>query len=167
MESFLGVPVRVREEVFGNLYLTNKRGGGEFTEDDEAVLLALGAAAGVAVENARLYEAARRSQRWIQASAEVTTELLSGIPSRRGPDAHHQPGARAVRRRPRDAGAALTRRTRLTIAYADGDGAEVRSRPGPSGRPVAVRPGARQRRARDKRRLRRRRARRHRRPGQR
>ena len=78
MESFLGVPVRVRDEVFGNLYLTNKRGGGEFTEDDEAVLQALGAAAGVAVENARLYEAARRSQRWIQASAEITTELLSG-----------------------------------------------------------------------------------------
>ncbi len=78
MESFLGVPVRVRDEVFGNLYLTNKRGGGEFTEDDEAVLLALGAAAGVAVENARLYEAARRSQRWMQASAEVTTALLSG-----------------------------------------------------------------------------------------
>src|SRR5579864_3194001 len=78
MHSFLGVPVRVRDEVFGNLYLTNKRGGGEFTEDDEAVLVALGAAAGVAVENARLYGAARRQQRWIQASAEVTTRLLSG-----------------------------------------------------------------------------------------
>jgi signal transduction histidine kinase len=78
MHSFLGVPVRVRDEVFGNLYLTNKRGGGEFTEDDEAVLVGLGAAAGVAVENARLYEAARRRQRWIQASAEVTTRLLSG-----------------------------------------------------------------------------------------
>ena len=58
--------------------LTNKRGGGEFTEDDEAVLVALGAAAGVAVENARLYEAARLQQRWIQASAEVATRLLSG-----------------------------------------------------------------------------------------
>src|ERR1700719_3444456 len=78
MESFLGVPVRVRDVVFGNLYLTNKRGGGEFTEDDEAVLVALGAAAAVAVENSRLYEAARRSQRWIQASAQVTTALLSG-----------------------------------------------------------------------------------------
>jgi GAF domain-containing protein len=78
MRGFLGVPVRIRDEVFGNLYLTNKRGGGEFTEDDEAVLVALGAAAAVAVENARLYEAARRQQRWIQASAEVTTRLLSG-----------------------------------------------------------------------------------------
>src|ERR1700752_1661726 len=81
MRSFPGVPVRVGDEVFGNLYLTNKRGGGEFTEDDEAVLVALGAAAGVAVENARLYEAARRQKRWIQASAEVTTRLLSGAPS--------------------------------------------------------------------------------------
>ena len=53
MRSFVGVPVRVREEVFGNLYLADKRGGGEFTEDDEAVLTALGAAAGVAVENVR------------------------------------------------------------------------------------------------------------------
>ncbi len=78
MRGFLGVPVRVRDKVFGNLYLTGKRGGGEFTEDDEAVRVALGAAAGVAVENARLYDAARRQQRWIQASAEVTTRLLSG-----------------------------------------------------------------------------------------
>jgi two-component system, NarL family, sensor histidine kinase DevS len=78
MQGFLGVPVRVRDEVFGNLYLTNKRGGGEFTEDDEAVLVALGAAAGVAIENARLYDEARRQQRWIKASAEVTTKLLSG-----------------------------------------------------------------------------------------
>ena len=77
--SFLGVPVRVRDEVFGNLYLTNKRGGGEFTEDDEAVLLSR--------------SAPRRASRWrtrgctrppgaasagSQASAEVTTALLSG-----------------------------------------------------------------------------------------
>jgi signal transduction histidine kinase len=78
MKSFLGVPVRARDDVFGNLYLTEKRDGGEFTEDDEAVLSALGAAAGVAIENARLYEEARRQQRWLEASAEVTTRLLSG-----------------------------------------------------------------------------------------
>ena len=94
MRGFLGVPVRVRDEVFGNLYLTGKRGGGEFTEDDEAVLVALGAAAGVAVENARLYEAARRQQRWIQASAEVTTRLLSGVRTGRGA-APTSPGRRA------------------------------------------------------------------------
>ena len=78
MRGFLGVPVRVRGEVFGNLYLTEKVGGGEFTADDEAVVSALGAAAGVAIENARLYSEARRQQRWLRASGEVTTRLLSG-----------------------------------------------------------------------------------------
>ncbi|MGS2648954.1 GAF domain-containing protein, partial [Streptosporangium sp. G12] len=78
MGSFLGVPVRVREEVFGNLYLTEKRGGGEFDEEDEAIVTALAAAAGVAIENARLYEESRRREMWLQASAEVTTSLLSG-----------------------------------------------------------------------------------------
>jgi signal transduction histidine kinase len=78
MRTFLVVPVRVRDQVFGNLYMSEKRGGGEFTEDDETVLVALGSAAGVAIENARLYEEARRQQRWVQASAQVTTELLSG-----------------------------------------------------------------------------------------
>jgi signal transduction histidine kinase len=78
MRTFLGVPVRVRDQVFGNLYLTEKRGGGEFTEDDEAVLTALGSAAGVALENARLYEEATLQQRWLRASSELTIALLSG-----------------------------------------------------------------------------------------
>jgi signal transduction histidine kinase len=78
MSSFLGVPVRVRGEVFGNLYLTNKRGGGDFDAEDERVVMALAAAVGVAVENARLYDEARQRERWLQASAEVTTTLLSG-----------------------------------------------------------------------------------------
>jgi signal transduction histidine kinase len=78
MTSFLGVPVRVREEVFGNLYLTEKRDGSAFDDEDERVVVALATAAGVAVENARLYEEARRRERWLQASAEVTTSLLSG-----------------------------------------------------------------------------------------
>jgi two-component system, NarL family, sensor histidine kinase DevS len=78
MKSFLGAPVRIRDEVFGNLYLTEKTGGGEFDDEDEAVLLALGAAAGVAIGNARLYEEARRQQQWQRASAEVTRRLLSG-----------------------------------------------------------------------------------------
>ena len=77
-ETFLGVPVRVRDEIFGNLYLTEKQGGGEFTEEDEAVLLALGSAAGVAIDNARLYEAARRPQRWMQANAEIATTCCPG-----------------------------------------------------------------------------------------
>jgi signal transduction histidine kinase len=123
MRGFLGVPVRVRDEVFGNLYLTDKRDGGEFTEDDEAVLVALGAAAGVAVENARLYDAARRQQRWILASAEVTTKLLSGAePSEVLADITRQvrelsAADLAVLALPDEEG------RRLTITHAEGDGA--------------------------------------------
>jgi signal transduction histidine kinase len=78
MRTFLGVPVRVRDAVFGNLYLTQKHGGGSFDSEDEAVVLALAAAAGVAIENARLYEQTRRRERWMTASAEISTSLLSG-----------------------------------------------------------------------------------------
>ncbi|CDR04225.1 sensor histidine kinase [Streptomyces iranensis] len=79
MRSFLGVPIRVRDEVFGNLYLTEKRGGKEFDGEDETVLSTLAVAAGVAIENARLYEEARHRQRWLEANAEVTHSLLSGV----------------------------------------------------------------------------------------
>ncbi|GAA4346678.1 hypothetical protein GCM10023178_59400 [Actinomadura luteofluorescens] len=78
MRTFLGVPIRVRDEVFGNLYLTEKAGGGQFEEEDEVVVIALATAAGVAIENARLYQETRRRERWLEASAEVSTALLSG-----------------------------------------------------------------------------------------
>ncbi|MEU0830306.1 GAF domain-containing protein [Streptomyces sp. NPDC005969] len=78
MTGFLGAPIRVRGQVFGNLYLTNKQGGAEFDADDEAVLRTLAAAAGVAIDNARLYEDAHRRQRWLAASNELTRSLLSG-----------------------------------------------------------------------------------------
>lgn len=81
MHSFLGVPIRVRDQVFGNLYLTEKRGAVEFDADDESVLSTLAVAAGVAVENARLYEETRLRERWLGASSEVTRALLSGAPS--------------------------------------------------------------------------------------
>jgi signal transduction histidine kinase len=55
MTSFLGVPVKVRDTVYGNLYLTNKEGWSEFTRDDEALVEALALAAGIAIENARLH----------------------------------------------------------------------------------------------------------------
>lgn len=55
MDSFLGVPIRVRGQVFGNLYLTNKRGAPAFTAADEKVVVALAGAAGVAIENVRLH----------------------------------------------------------------------------------------------------------------
>jgi signal transduction histidine kinase len=55
MQSFLGVPIRVRDVVFGNLYLTDKRSAPEFSEQDEELVIALASAAGVAIENARLH----------------------------------------------------------------------------------------------------------------
>lgn len=78
MRSFLGAPVQVRDRVFGNLYLMEKRGAVDFDEDDEALLRTLAVAAGVAIDNARLYEDARRRERWLTASAELTRSLLSG-----------------------------------------------------------------------------------------
>ncbi|MEU6641554.1 GAF domain-containing protein [Saccharomonospora sp. NPDC046836] len=78
MRSFVGVPVRVRDEVFGNLYLTEKRGGAGFSADDEVVLQALAAAAGVAVDNSRLFEKSRMRERWLGAVAEINGELLGG-----------------------------------------------------------------------------------------
>jgi signal transduction histidine kinase len=77
MTSFLGVPVLVRGKVFGNLYLTERIDGGEFTADDEELVAALAATAGVAIENARLYEQSQRRQDWLQASAKITRQLLS------------------------------------------------------------------------------------------
>src|SRR5262252_986369 len=77
MRSFLGVPVRIRDAVYGNLYLTEKQGG-DFDEEDEALVQALAAAAGVAIENARLDAEARRQQQWLRANAEVTRRLLFG-----------------------------------------------------------------------------------------
>jgi signal transduction histidine kinase len=77
MRSFLGVPIRIRDEVYGNLYLTDKVGGGAFTAEDEELVTALAITAGVAIENARLFEELSRRQRWQEASARITTALLS------------------------------------------------------------------------------------------
>ncbi len=78
MHSFLGVPIRVRDKVFGNLYLTEKRGGREFDAEDETVLSTLAVAAGVAIDHARLYEEARYRQRWLEANGEIVAGLLPG-----------------------------------------------------------------------------------------
>jgi len=80
MNTFLGVPIRVRNQVYGNLYLTEKRGGLQFDEEDESVLATLAVAAGVAIDNARLYEESRLRERWLQANAEITHSLMSGRP---------------------------------------------------------------------------------------
>jgi signal transduction histidine kinase len=76
MTSFIGVPVRVRDEIFGNLYLSESRSG-EFSAEDEELVAALAATAGVAIENARLYGESRRRQDWLQASTDITRVLLS------------------------------------------------------------------------------------------
>ncbi|TFV54599.1 GAF domain-containing protein [Geodermatophilus sp. DF01-2] len=78
MHSFLGVPVRVRNAVFGHLYLTVKRGGGPFTAADEAAATALAAAAGMAIANAELVERAEHRRAWAQAGTDIATALLSG-----------------------------------------------------------------------------------------
>ncbi|MFC8103470.1 GAF domain-containing protein [Streptomyces sp. NPDC057363] len=78
MRGFLGVPIRVQGETFGNLYLTDKRAAEPFDDDDLAMVQVLAAEAGIAIGNARLYEAARQRERWIDGSVAVTTALLSG-----------------------------------------------------------------------------------------
>lgn len=78
MRSFLGVPVRVRGRVFGNLYLTEKRGGQRFTSDDEQTVIALAAAAAVAIENARLFEITRLRGRWHQALRNIDAVVFTG-----------------------------------------------------------------------------------------
>jgi signal transduction histidine kinase len=78
MRTFLGVPVRIRDEVFGNLYLTEKANGQPFSDDDEVLVQALAAAAGIAIDNARLYAQSKNRQSWIEATRDIGTELLSG-----------------------------------------------------------------------------------------
>jgi signal transduction histidine kinase len=78
MRTFLGVPVRVGDALFGNLYLTEKRSGDPFTDADAEAVQALAAVAGLAIENARLAERAEQRRALLQAGTEVATALLSG-----------------------------------------------------------------------------------------
>ena len=78
MGAFLGVPIRAGEEVFGNLYLTERARGGEFTAEDEELAVALAATAGRAIANARRFTESEQRRRWLAASAELTPLLLSG-----------------------------------------------------------------------------------------
>jgi two-component system sensor histidine kinase DevS len=78
MRTFLGVPVRVRDKSLGTLYLTDKTNGQPFSDDDEVLVQALAAAAGIAIANARLYQQAKARQSWIEATRDIATELLSG-----------------------------------------------------------------------------------------
>lgn len=78
MRSFLGAPIRVRGAVFGNLYLTDRTTGSEFTAEDERIATVLAGAAAVAIENARLFDQSRQREDWLRAASEVTRMLLSG-----------------------------------------------------------------------------------------
>jgi signal transduction histidine kinase len=100
MHSFLGVPIRIRDKVFGNLYLTEKLDGADFSDQDEAAVVALAAAAGVAIDNARLHEEGVRRERWLEATAEITATVVR-------PDGHEH-AMQAVADRARElAGAAV------------------------------------------------------------
>ncbi|WP_243077180.1 GAF domain-containing protein [Microbacterium sp. SS28] len=76
MDAFLGVPIRVRGEVFGNFYLTNRRQG-TFTEEDEQLLSALAATAAFAIDNARLFADVEVRERWASAAAELASAIVS------------------------------------------------------------------------------------------
>ncbi|MCW2496913.1 GAF domain-containing protein [Jatrophihabitans sp.] len=76
MKSFLGVPIRVRGEVFGNLYLTESERGA-FTAEDEELVRSLAVTAGTAISNARLYQESRAQQQWLAASAEISAQMLA------------------------------------------------------------------------------------------
>ena len=86
MTSFLGTPIRIGNRVFGNLYLTERAGGGPFTEQDTELVVALAAAAGVVIENARLYERMSRHRQWLEAAASVSAMLLGNEPLGRPAD---------------------------------------------------------------------------------
>jgi signal transduction histidine kinase len=75
MNTFLGVPVRIRGTVFGNLYLTEKSGGGDFTEQDELLVGALARAVGLVIDNARSFAQSERRRQWLEASAHIVEAL--------------------------------------------------------------------------------------------
>jgi signal transduction histidine kinase len=83
MRTFLGAPIRIGARVFGNLYLTERAGGGPFTDDDVELVVAFAAAAGVIIENTRLYERLSRRRRWLEAAAEVSRVVLGNQDDRR------------------------------------------------------------------------------------
>jgi signal transduction histidine kinase len=79
MRTFLGVPIRLRGVAYGNLYLTEKEGGIPFTGEDEELVQLLSAQAAVAIENARLYEAATRWLKQLESLNEIASALVSEV----------------------------------------------------------------------------------------
>ncbi|MGA7987912.1 MAG: GAF domain-containing sensor histidine kinase [Candidatus Dormiibacterota bacterium] len=121
MHSFLGAPISAHGRVFGNIYLTDKRGAAEFTEDDESAVRVLATQAGVALANAQLYAELRLRERWLDSVREVATTLLGGGTSRST--------LQLVARHARELGDAdmatisVPDAGRLRIIVADGEGA--------------------------------------------
>ena len=79
MRTFLGVPIMLRGVAYGNLYLTEKRGGGDFTDEDQELVTLLAAQAAVAVENARLYESSTKWSRQLESLNEIGGALVSEL----------------------------------------------------------------------------------------
>ncbi len=121
MRTFLGVPIRVRDVAYGNLYLTEKNGGGDFVEEDEELVTLLAAQAAVALDNARLYESARAWSQQLESLNEIGGALVSEL--------QLEPLLDLVVRRLRElidarlVAIALPSGDDLRIAAADGEGA--------------------------------------------
>lgn len=113
MASFLGAPIRVRERVFGNLYLTDKRGGGGFTAQDEDLIVGLASVAGATIEHARLYAEVQRRERWREAVLAVATTALAGDPMS------------AIRARIAELGTQLVEAEAAVLVVGRGQGARV------------------------------------------
>ncbi|MET1038900.1 MAG: GAF domain-containing protein, partial [Aeromicrobium sp.] len=71
--AFIGVPIKIQDRLFGNLYLIGEPTGRGFSREDEEIVTAMASAAGVVIENARLYEEGARQRMWLEAAAEITT----------------------------------------------------------------------------------------------
>jgi signal transduction histidine kinase len=83
MKTFLGVPVILRGVAYGNLYLTEKEGGADFTSEDEEIVTLLASQAAVAIENARLYESSRAWARQLESLNEITAAMVSEVEPRK------------------------------------------------------------------------------------
>ncbi len=121
MSSFLGVPITVRNHVFGNLYLAEGRNG-QFSADDEELVLSLAASAAVAIENAHLYSTARQREEGMRASTEMTQQLLANT----GDDPLQTIAERAWRMSDADMVSLIlpVDERRLMVEVAVGDGAD-------------------------------------------
>nr|WP_246283647.1 GAF domain-containing protein [Nocardioides perillae] len=124
MTTFLGVPVRIRGTVFGNLYLTEKAGGVDFDEQDEELVQGLASAAGFVVDNARAYAVSERQRRWLEEVALLTAEVRPEVPLRTALAAVVA-GVRRVAQAPGAAVLVASDEGSPTQLVADGPGAQV------------------------------------------